>query len=92
MAWRHGTGYSYRKKGCRCDECLAWREAERVRYLARRHARGQVPRTEEFQHGTSKGYRSRKCRCVECRAWNAARRREYQRVDSLLSALGLGDL
>jgi hypothetical protein len=40
---RHGTGYAYYRKGCRCDDCLgAWRamHARRKRanpdYLARR--------------------------------------------------------
>ena len=41
-AWRHGTVYGYRGRGCRCDECRkAWTDYRRpmvAAYRARKKA------------------------------------------------------
>lgn len=34
-AVKHGTRYSYRKRGCRCDQCRKWKRERDQRYRAR---------------------------------------------------------
>ncbi len=34
-AVKHGTRYSYRKRGCRCDQCRKWQRERNQRYRAR---------------------------------------------------------
>ena len=32
----HGTQHAYRRRGCRCDECRAWKAADMAAYRRRR--------------------------------------------------------
>jgi len=41
---RHGTGYSYKIYGCKCAECKAWANKDRVKY--KRKAAGKDPLLE----------------------------------------------
>jgi len=36
---KHGAGYAYKVKGCRCDACRDWRAASQRAYNQRRRAR-----------------------------------------------------
>jgi len=38
-AARHGTQYSYRMRGCRCETCRAWRNTSQQAYNDRRRLR-----------------------------------------------------
>src|SRR5579862_991738 len=40
MSYRHGTQYAYRIKGCKCEDCQAWKAKDVRQYRRNRIARG----------------------------------------------------
>lgn len=89
MALTHGTAHAYQAKGCRCDDCKAWRTADSARALARHRANGRPEHgsKQELVHGTGWAYRSQRCRCEACRAWNAERSRTQRAVNARIEAI-----
>jgi len=61
-AVKHGTRYSYRKRGCRCDQCRKWKRERDRRYRARnpekaseQSRRWRDANPEEHQAATRRG-------------------------------------
>lgn len=78
---RHGTETMYKKRGCRCDDCVqATRAADR-----RRRALARQRPTPDYVHGRISGYTYWGCKCGLCtaayRKAQAPRAAEYRRVN-----------
>jgi hypothetical protein len=71
---RHGSPWTYRNHGCRCESCkTAWSDYNRAR-RARRIAEGPNPQ----RHGMPSSYINHGCRCDECTAAIQNYRRQYR--------------
>lgn len=79
----HGTTWTYRKYGCRCELCSTAKkqtnatrkyDAAAKQRRALRAAKG-LPAGDN-RHGTNNGYRNLGCRCVQCVAANTKYERE----------------
>jgi hypothetical protein len=66
---RHGTTYTYKARGCRCQLCTAANTAACIAALERRTARRDEA---DFEHGPY-GYTNWQCRCEVCREGNRER-------------------
>jgi len=74
---KHGTVYTYRMYGCRCDLCTArFAEFRRSSDISRAAKLRQIP-DDDARHGTVKLYRYG-CRCAACaQAMSVENHRRY---------------
>jgi len=49
LNFTHGTRYAYKRRGCRCSSCQAWRREEARKERWRQHRRR--PRTRSMDRG-----------------------------------------
>lgn len=66
---QHGTNYSYKGLGCRCDTC---RWAAREEYAKKNN----ICPPDHKHDQTSTCYNLHKCRCRKCELWNKRRVRD----------------